>query len=208
MSAGIRGQFMDADIEKSLGQSTDTLLNNNANTEANSGSPKTGIADTHDGIVENICATCAKNLSLEIVDEKSKIEEVFHRRKTLLERSCSYINQLNTANRIASINQLKEIHLLLHDLDASHESIAKRLESYGETKISLDKTQENFMILKLFDHRQLLRGPIAERYCGRTYLSIKLTVCYNRRSGRSFQFDLLYATKIWDNKLATRCRCS
>ena len=141
MPAGIRAQFVDigADIEKSSGSATDTLQINEANTDENSGSPEIGNADIDADIVENISA---KNSSLEIVDERSKIEDVFYRRKTLLERSCSFINQLKTANRIATIDELKEIHLVLHDLDASYESIAKRLKSYAETKISLDKNQE------------------------------------------------------------------
>ena len=142
MPAGIRAQFVDTDAEKSSGSATDTLQINEANADENSGSSEIGNAVTDADIVENICETCAENFSPEIVDEGSKIEEVFHRRKTLLERSCSFITQLNTVNRIASINQLKEIHLLLHDLDASYESIAKRLESYDETKISLDKNRE------------------------------------------------------------------
>ena len=122
MSAGIRSQLVHthANIEN-LGYTIDTLQNNEA------------IAN---------CATCVENSSLEIVDDKSKIEKVFHRRNTLLERSCSFINQLNTANRIAIIDELKKIHLLLHDSEASHESITNTLESYDEKKFHLIKNRK------------------------------------------------------------------
>ena len=66
-------------------------------------------------------------------------------RGSLIQRSCEFINKLNTANRIATITQLKEIHLLLHDLEISRDMIAKKLSPYDETKIELDKNQENFI---------------------------------------------------------------
>ena len=66
-------------------------------------------------------------------------------RGSLLQRSCEFINKLNTANRLATISQLKEIHLLLHDLEISRGLISEKLSPYDETKIELDKDQENFI---------------------------------------------------------------
>ena len=77
--------------------------------------------------------------SLEALDEQ--VEQVFHRRKEILDRSCSFIKQLNTANRVATIKELKEIHLLLHDLAKSRDDIVSKLEPYDETKIVLNKLQ-------------------------------------------------------------------
>ena len=85
-------------------------------------------------------------------DESLEIEKVIQKRNEILQRSCEFVNKINTANRIATINQLKEIHLLLHDSKISREIIAKKLSPYDETKIELDKNQENFKnrILKIF----------------------------------------------------------
>ena len=66
-------------------------------------------------------------------------------RGSLLQRSCEFINKLNTANRIATITHLKEIHLLLHDLEISRSLISEKLSPYDETKIELDENQENFI---------------------------------------------------------------
>ena len=95
-------------------------------------------------VLEKNRTTFVQKFSL--VDDIFTIEEVFQRRKKILERSCSFIEQLNTANRIATVNELKEIHLLLQDLKASNENIAKKLQSYEETEILLHKTQESFLI--------------------------------------------------------------
>ena len=48
---------------------------------------------------------------------------------------------MNTANRIATVKVLKEIHLLLHDLSKSRDDIANKLKPYHETKIVLNKLQ-------------------------------------------------------------------
>ena len=85
------------------------------------------------------------NIPMKVKDESLEIEEVFHKRDEILQRSCEFVNKLNTANRIATISQLKEIHLLLHDLEISRDIIAKKLSPYDETKIDLDKNQENFI---------------------------------------------------------------
>ena len=84
------------------------------------------------------------NIPMKVKDETQEIKEVFHKRNEILQRSCEFKTKLNTANRIATINQLKEINLLLHDLKISRDVIAKNLSPYDETKIELDKNQENF----------------------------------------------------------------
>ena len=99
-----------------------------------------------ENVLEKICATCVQKISSGALDGTFNMEDVFHRRKKILERSCSFIKQLKTANRIASVNELKEIHLLLHDLEASTENVANKLQSYDETETLLNKTQESFMI--------------------------------------------------------------
>ena len=99
-----------------------------------------------ENVLEKICATCFQKISTESLDDTFNIEEVFHRRKKILERSCSFIKQLKTANRIATANELKEIHLLLYDLEATTENIANKLQYYVETETLLNKTQESFMI--------------------------------------------------------------
>lgn len=80
-------------------------------------------------------------ISMKAKDEILEIKEVFHQRQEILQRSCQFINKLNTVNRMATISQLKEIHLLLHDLAISRDIIAKKLSPYDETKIELDKNQ-------------------------------------------------------------------
>ena len=97
-------------------------------------------------VLEKNGVTFVQNLSLDSFDDTTNIEEIFQSRKKILERSCSFITQLNTANQIATVNELKEIHLLLHDLKASSEEIAKKLQFYNQTKILLQKTQDSFMI--------------------------------------------------------------
>ena len=96
--------------------------------------------------LEKTCAACVQPVSLETLNQVLPLEQIFHNRKEILERSCSFIEQLKTVNRIANVNELKEIHLLLHDLMTSHDKIAKRLQSYDKTEISLNRTQENFMM--------------------------------------------------------------
>ena len=81
------------------------------------------------------------NLEISMKDEILEIKEVFHQRQEILQRSCQFINKLNTVNRMATISQLKEIHLLLHDLAISRDIISKKLSPYDETKIELDKNQ-------------------------------------------------------------------
>ena len=81
------------------------------------------------------------NLEISMKDEILEIKEVFHQRQEILKRSCQFINKLNTVNRMATISQLKEIHLLLHDLAISRDIIAKKLSPYDETKIELFKNQ-------------------------------------------------------------------
>ena len=99
-----------------------------------------------ENVLEKNGVTFVQNLSQESFDDTTNIEEIFQSRKKILERSCSFIKQLNTANQIATVNELKEIHLLLHDLKASSEEIAKKLQFYNQTKILLHKSQESFMI--------------------------------------------------------------
>ena len=79
--------------------------------------------------------------SLETLHEEVELEQVFHERKEILDRSCSFIKQLNTANRIATVKELKEIHLLLHDLAKSRDNIASKLEPFDETEMRLNKLQ-------------------------------------------------------------------
>ena len=67
-----------------------------------------------------------------------------------MKKSCEFINKLNTANRIATISKLKEIHLHLHDLKISRDIIAKKLSPYDETTIELDQNQENFITSMTF----------------------------------------------------------
>ena len=83
-------------------------------------------------------------IPMKVKDETQEIKGVFHKRNEILQRSCEFVTKLNTANRIATISQLKEIHLLIHDLKISREIIAKKLSQYDETKIELVKNQENF----------------------------------------------------------------
>ena len=90
-------------------------------------------------------------IPMKVKDETKEIEEVFHERNEILQRTCEFVNKLNTANRIATISQLKEIHLLLHDLKISRDIIAKKLSPYDETKIELDKNQEFY---KSFFHQK------------------------------------------------------
>ena len=90
-----------------------------------------------DNVLEN---EASKNVgSLQTLDEE--VEQVFHRRKEILDRSCTFIKQLNTANRIATVKELKEIHLLLHDLAKSRDNIVSKLEPFNETEIRLNKLQ-------------------------------------------------------------------
>ena len=51
-----------------------------------------------------------------------------------------------TANRKATVHELKEIHLLLHDMSVSRDEIKKKLNSYVNTTGKLVKNQENFIL--------------------------------------------------------------
>ena len=84
-------------------------------------------------------------ISMKKKDETLEIKEVFNHRHEILQRSCEFINKLNTANRKAAISQLKEIHLVLQDLEISRDIIAKKLSPYDETNVELDKDQEYFI---------------------------------------------------------------
>ena len=146
-------------------------------------------------------------------DETREIEEVFHERNEILQRSCEFVNKLNTANRIATINQLKEIHLLLHDLKISREIIAKKLSPYDETKIELDKNQENFKnrILIILQIKFRVKNSFTRLYCGISPYSplnfIKLKVPIHRRCWTTIQSAHLYTAKIRDDQLDARCCC-
>ena len=77
--------------------------------------------------------------------ESLKIEDIFNQRNQILQRSCSFLRQLNNVNRRATINELKEIHLLLHDLSVSCDEIAKKLKPYDKLETRLEENQENFL---------------------------------------------------------------
>ena len=92
--------------------------------------------------------------------EKSKnanetdIDNKFKQRSKILYRSCSFFNKLKAANEQATINQLKEIHFILHELSKSREEIAKTLEPYEDIENTLDENQEKFYRFeKIFAHR-------------------------------------------------------
>ena len=51
-----------------------------------------------------------------------------------------------TANKEATLDELKEIHLLLHDMSVSRDEIEKKLNSYVNTTGKLVKNQENFIL--------------------------------------------------------------
>ena len=51
-----------------------------------------------------------------------------------------------TANSEATLDELKEIHLLLHDMSVSRDEIEKKLNSYVNTTGKLVKNQENFIL--------------------------------------------------------------
>ena len=54
-----------------------------------------------------------------------------------MRRSCSFIKQLISANKIATIDELKEIHYLLHDLNIPMDVITSKLERYKQQKVQL-----------------------------------------------------------------------
>ena len=100
----------------------------------------------------------------------AKIEETFSRRKLIYQRSCSMIKKLITLNKkgltnewcrkviityqgmveflypimIASIEELKEFHLLLHNLTLSKNRIIDKLKSYEESSLQLGPAKETF----------------------------------------------------------------
>ena len=54
-----------------------------------------------------------------------------------MKRSCSFIKQLIDANKIATIEELKEIHYLLHDLNVPTNVITSKLKRYKHHKLEL-----------------------------------------------------------------------
>ena len=51
-----------------------------------------------------------------------------------------------TANREATLDELKEIHLSLHDMSVSRDKIEQKLKKYINTTAKLVKNQENFIL--------------------------------------------------------------
>ena len=102
-------------------------------------------------IVEMINIQTTVNGALEKSDNENEqfdIKKIFKRRNEILDRSCLFLNRLKAANEKATINELKEIHLILHALSKSREEIAKLLEPYEDIENTLDKNQENFIDLR------------------------------------------------------------
>ena len=67
----------------------------------------------------------------DVTEKKSpSIDEIFEMRRKIMRRSCSFIKQLISANKIATIDELKKIHYLLHDLNIPLDVITSKLERY------------------------------------------------------------------------------
>ena len=70
-----------------------------------------------------------------------------------MKRSCSFIKQLKSANRIATIGELKEIHYLLHDLNTPLDVISSKLQPFDkqnlsdQTKFNIDGVGEPFNLI-------------------------------------------------------------
>ena len=107
-------------------------------------------------IVEMINIQTTVNGALEKSDNENEqfdIKKIFKRRNEILDRSCLFWKKLKAANEKASINKLKEIHLILHDLSKTREEIAKTLEPYEDIENTLDENQENFIDLRYLLYR-------------------------------------------------------
>ena len=85
----------------------------------------------------------------------SNIKKTFKRRNEILNRSCLFWKKLKAANEKATINELKEIHLILQDLSRSRAKIAKILEPYEDIENTLDENQENSIDLRYSMYRGL-----------------------------------------------------
>jgi len=70
-----------------------------------------------------------------------------------MKRSCSFIQQLKSANKIATIDELKEIHYLLHDLNTPLDVISSKLAPFDkqnlsyQTKFNIDGVGEPFNLI-------------------------------------------------------------
>ena len=79
--------------------------------------------------------------------------EIFELRRKIMKRSCSFLSQLKSANKIAKIDELKEIHYLLHDLNIPLDVIKSQLEPYKkqkppyQTQFNIDGVGEPFNLL-------------------------------------------------------------
>ena len=74
----------------------------------------------------------------DVTEKKSpSIDEIFEIRRKVMKRTCSFIKQLISANKIATIDELKEIHYLLHDLNIPLDVITSKLERYKQQKVQL-----------------------------------------------------------------------
>jgi len=93
----------------------------------------------HNELCISISYTAKNYVELYDVTEKRSlpIEEIFEMRKKIMKRSCSFIKQLIDANKIATIDELKEIHYLLHDLNVPTNVITSKLKRYKQQKLEL-----------------------------------------------------------------------
>ena len=70
------------------------------------------------------------------IEKSLSMDEIFKMRAKIMKRSCTFIKQLKSANRIATIGDLKEIHNLLHDLNTPLDVISSKLKPFDKQNLS------------------------------------------------------------------------